>query len=246
MSFSSRFNKPFLALVFGASMVLSLPLNAAALGFWSSDDWTLLDAEDNVGTDGYVGPGAGGQAFDAEYLYWKQDGYLLSIGLQTGFDILSGQQDFAGDTYYAGDLALAFNGGSYTHAIDFGLVTRDSDGVNVGLGGGDQDAAGLYSVSAWNNNITYTISSPFGMDEGAYVSAITTTSGMGGDSYFRTATIDLSTLGFNITSFSAHWTMSCGNDEVEGSANVPEPSALLLMAGGLLGLFGGSARRRMS
>jgi hypothetical protein len=240
---NSPLYKLTLGLCFSVAMSLSLPLNAGMLSFWTADGWDLLDAEDGVGSGGYVGPGWGGQAFDAEYLFYKREGNQLSIGLQTGFDILSGAQVYGGHTYYAGDLALGFNGGSYDYAVDFGLVTRDIHGANVGLGSGDQDAAGLYAVSDWNNELSFPVSAPFGMDAGSFISGISGSSGAGGDSYYRIATIDLSSLGFDVTSFSAHWTMSCGNDVVEGSASVPEPSALLLMAGGLIGLFGGMRRR---
>ncbi len=241
MHLSSNFSKLFLAIVFSGALSISLPVNATVLDIWAADGWTVLDIDDGVGPGGYVGPGWGGQAFDAEYLFYKQENNLLSIGLQTGFDILDGQQYYGAQAYYAGDLALGFNNGGYNYAIDFGLVTRDSDANNVGLGTGNQDAAGLYSVSAWNNNISFSVSSPFGMDEGTYLSGITASSGVDGDSYFRTATFDLNVLGIEATSFSAHWTMSCGNDAVEGSANiasVPEPGSLLLLIGALFGLVG--------
>jgi hypothetical protein len=34
----------------------------------------------------------------------------------------------------------------------------------------------------------------------------------------------------------AHWTMSCGNDEINGRVAVLEPSTLLLLGSGLVGL----------
>lgn len=224
------------------ALISSLPANAGMLGVWA-DGWSLLDADDSVGGSGFVGPGWGGQKFDAEYLFYKQEGNLLSIGLQTGFDLSDGNQWYGNHQYFAGDLALSFNGGGYDYAIDFGLVTRDIDYTNVGIGSGNRDAAGLYAVSLWNNDISFSQSSPFAMDEGSLISGITGSSGSAlladGRSYYRTATFDLAALGFDVNEFGAHWTMSCGNDVVEGSAqitNVPEPGELLLLAGGLFGL----------
>jgi len=233
-------------------MALSLPASASVLDFWAADGWTVLDAEDGVGAGGYVGPGWGGQAFDAEYLFYKLEGSILSVGLQTGFDLSDGTQVYEKKPYYAGDVAIAFNGHSYKYAIDFGLVTKDYHQYSdVGIGSGNQDPAGFYKVSEWNNDLALAVSSPFAMDEGSLVTSLTGASSgaelmADGLSYYRTASFDLASLGFSVADFSAHWTMSCGNDVVEGSATVPEPSALLLMAGGLFGLIGGRKLKNRS
>ncbi|MEJ2455087.1 MAG: PEP-CTERM sorting domain-containing protein [Candidatus Thiodiazotropha sp.] len=248
MYYRSIFNKFLIGLLFSGAFSLSLPLNAAMLDLWTNDGWSVLDAEDGTTPGGYVGPGWGGQDFDAEYLFYKQEGKQLSIGLQSGFDLLDGQQDFSGHTYYAGDLAIAFDGGAYDYAIDFGLVTRNIHNQNVGLGSGNQDAAGFYAVSQWNNDISFSSSSPFAMDEGSFLTGITGSSGSGlmsdGLSYYRIVTLDLDVLGYNASTFSAHWTMSCGNDVVEGTAKVPEPGSLVLLLGGLVSLIGGRYLRR--
>lgn len=39
------------------------------------------------------------------------------------------------------------------------------------------------------------------------------------------------------TNFGFHWTMTCGNDVIEGGAEVPEPATVALMGLGLMGLL---------
>ncbi len=40
-----------------------------------------------------------------------------------------------------------------------------------------------------------------------------------------------------------HWTMTCGNDVIEGAAPVPEPATMILLGFGLLGLAGTKRRK---
>ncbi len=227
---------------------------AAPLSLWSSDGWQQFANDDGVGSGGYVNPGWGGQTFDAEYLYYKVTGSVLSLGLQSGFDLIDGKVTYSGTNYYAGDLALSFNNGvtlgnasTYEYAIDFGLLTKDISQVNVDAGSGTGiDAAGLYSVSAWNNNISFSSSAPFAMDAGSLVSGLlSNTAGQEGTSYYRTVSFDLAALGLNDSTLllDAHWTMSCGNDAIDGqiSVDTPEPKTFYLLLTVLLAFCAWSA-----
>ena len=219
--------------------------------------WTQVANDDTPASSYYVDPGYGGQNFDAEYLYYKQQGNNISIGLQTGFDIISQNgQNFLGHQYYTGDLALSFDGNnsSYEYAIDFGNLTRgynsnakiSSQGIGVGTG---IDAAGLYHVTSWNNDIYFGTSAPYAMSGGSLLLAANAGnfqegSGLvGGElSYYNIFTFDLSNIAGLTPDFllDTHWTMSCGNDALSGRvqlSQVPEPSPFILLALGLIGLL---------
>ncbi|HOY24041.1 MAG TPA: PEP-CTERM sorting domain-containing protein [Cellvibrio sp.] len=249
------------------------PLFALAITFTSSlsfagqlpvfSGWTVFGSEDQTGSgEYYLTPGYGGQKFDAEYLFYKLNGNSLSVGLQTGFDIISDAGQYrANDRYYfGGDLALSFDGNTsnYEYAIDFGNLTKNYAGTTKISAQGNAsgiDTAGLYKANSWNNDIAFGQSAPYGVSNGSLLLAANSGnfsqgSGiLGSDkSYFTMFTFDLS----NITGLQpnfvldAHWTMSCGNDAIDGRvalAKVPEPSPLLLFVLGFAGLV--LARRKL-
>ena len=254
------------------ALLVSAQVQAVELGFWATDGWSNFAAEDtnDGGGNYYLNPGWGGQAFDAEYLFYKVTGSTLHLGLQTGFDIDDGHLTYGGKQYYAGDLALSFDGATvgddstYEYGIDFGLYTKDYTSLNKTIGDttgrvnilpgapmedttDGEDPAGFYSVTGWNNNVYsgHHDSDPFAISNGSLVSSLLSNdSGQDGVFFWRTVSFDLAGTGLSLANVDAHWTMSCGNDAIDGNFSVPEPSILSLLGFSLLGL--GFIRRRKS
>ena len=231
--------KMMVVAVLTLSLVLvSISAFATPLSYFSG--WTQFADDDGVGANGFVDPGWGGQKFDAEYLFYKYDkgSNIFSIGLQTGFDVQHEptSSDYKNPGYYAGDLALSFDccDCTWEYGVNF-------TGTNVGL----------YAVTAWSDPIFFPQSTPYKISSGTLIGNSFTTSAGSEDngelSYYRTASFSLSDIGYTTlpSLFAAHWTMSCGNDVIEGCDPIPEPQTLLLLGIGLLGLaFVGRKRLR--
>lgn len=192
------------------------------------EDWTS-------GGGGYLDPGYGGDEYDAEAAYLAVDADFIYIAVVTGFQP-QGRQ-FYSDFYEAGDLLLdQGSDGSYEHAVDvsdngalrsgnLGLANPTSFGGTAFGGVSDPLLATSWSGSSAISGYSY------GAWQGRY--AI--------EARIERELVDL-TGGLKL-----HWTMGCGNDEIETEIEVrpvPEPGsmALLGLGVGVAAIF--QARRR--
>jgi len=212
----------------------------------------------------FLGPGYGGQEYDAEAIYVSSNSQSINIAIVTGLSP-DGPHD-----YPAGDIALNFSpDGNFGTSFEYGLVTlQDATGI------GTHAAGSLLAVNEWNYGLwnasgvqrgsnpasEFNLSHPTTIKSGDLVTGANgeaaeltyTEFEYGGSSmlgqytndthYVIEAAIPWSMIDpqFHGQSFLVHWTMACANDFVEvdpPGAQVPTPAPALLLLAGLVPLL---------
>jgi hypothetical protein len=219
--------------------------------------WNGMD-EDNE-----VEPGMStGQEWDLEGFFF--DNASNSLSVVSGFDLLNGESD-GGKVYTSGDIFLSSTTPLYgdIHGPDASNTVVDNSYLYDYVLDIDW-AAGSYSlleIDAATKVLTADVWDNQGSNPYAYVSGAVATVGAGtftvdtatnaetgfkGGTHY-VATFDLDSLLSEAaagSTFYSHFTMGCGNDNLMGKFEVPEPTTIALMTLGLAGLW--FSRRRKS
>ena len=239
---------------------------------WHNDLSAAEWLEPEVGPDGYVGPGWGGQQFNVEAVYATADCRYLYYAIVTGFPgqdtCASGNKHKAGDILF--DIEPLYNPSdddTPTGAIEFAVetTTHDSNHTHGGKAGQNQGAGSFYSnvtpglaTEKWDG-VYYPVEiKRTGSEKLAQGTLVGQTDFAynddfyGSDHYVIEGIIPLSYFGdIGGQSGTMLWTMTCANDYgfVEGEfpiCELPEPGTLFMLGSGSIFGLGYYLRRRMS
>ena len=219
--------------------------------------WT--EDTDDEANNYKVGPGWGGQDFDAEAVYMAFD--TVSGIDYLYFAVVSGARPDNGERYYEpGDITISTTNALYALETTGFRYNLDSSGyvtgtpTPTGIAGGLYQVDGNYSEGGTGdtlvmNGLPNWASSVDNVDPVQLYKADGTLIDSGnffftGDSAtdqhsFMEGMVDLSLLDGNVNW--VHWAYSCGNDG--NPAPVPEPATMLLLGSGLIGLAGLGRRK---
>lgn len=193
--------------------------------------------EDYTSGNGFIGPGWGGQAYDAEALYVTWDAANLYIALVTGHD--PNTADNAPDSFGPGDFALAFWSDAKAINYTYGIETTGNSGLKKG---------DIYQISNWSKSPywggQHITSIAAGTQIGTANLMISTTpvtgvgAGPSGDKHWiyevsAPRSIFNNFLKQGNEKLNVSWTMNCANDIIvvkdDPPVRVDEPPVLALL-----------------
>lgn len=225
----------------------------ASVKGYTVEDWTR-------NSSGYLDPGYGGQAYDAEALYVDYDATYLYLGLITG---LNPATRMGNNTYAPGDFLIDFGrDGKFEYGFTT-TVIKNANGslyrptIQVGSLYRVGDAANGWYFGLWDNqNSSYARGrDPVAVKAGTLVGSgqIATGGAVTGYGKYSTdthymieAAIPRALFGADWgLPFDVQWAMLCGNDVIKADPPLPTPEPMsLALVGSALGALALSRRRR--
>lgn len=202
-------------------------------GVYGASDWVpnagILYVEEDQITD-WLGPGGGGQDFDAEALYWTMDSNSVYIALVTGMPPSSIGSEYAGDIFV--DFASSNQYGIKTTTVKAGTLYKNPSWTDAWhhvaspariVGGTGTELGSINFVYAYAYPHTNALYRHYVMEMAVPKSYL-------GSDWMKAGSL--------------HWSEVCGNDAIDlDFPPIPEPASMLLFSMGALG-FGALKRKK--
>lgn len=244
-------------MILGLATLIASPAAAVTWNHYDFGD-NVFDEHNNTAdvffpSYGYVpspnGEGDGGELYDIEGLNFAFDNSYIYISLTNSFGEAAYSPTWE-DNYASGDLFFGFDG-ALDFAIDvsagqlFGNVTgndiTDKDGTyynNVTI----RNAVGPYQIA--DGDLLGSANKILTGYDGLELNPMSPGNGDTSIFEFKLSLADLGVTMTDYQSISFHNTVECGNDLLEEDHNiVPEPTTMILLGLGLMGV-GARLRRR--
>jgi len=214
-----------------------------AISDWTPKAGVFYTHEDYVRpSDGYVGPGYGGQAFDAEGLYVDWNDSTFYLALVTGWPATGYPPD---PDYSPGDIAIDFGGnGTWDYAIEIGAHNPSYTGFSGIPGNVFTDVTWADASPYIEGSPSHILGSPSLKLAGSSTAFSYNNAHHGSEHWVVELEIDRTVFDSDWNDYmNVHWTQTCGNDILDVTT-IPEPMSMALVASGILGLAFGMKRKK--
>lgn len=209
--------------------------NADGKGIYQHDGLDIYyTVEDYTSGNGHIGPGWGGQAYDAEALYVTWDASNLYIALVTGHDPTTAQNPGI-NSYAAGDFALNFWAGSDNGSYEFGILNPKAQG-NYSASVYNTTNASWNKDPLWSTGTVTSLNNPTNPIGTATMSIVQGPNNLGSNANHWIYEMSISRALFSGlddpgSKLNVSWAMNCANDIIQSDPTtpVPEPATLALL-----------------